>query len=728
MNMVWPAATEWLGLFSEYLIKTTLVLFVCLLMVSLSRRQAAAVRHFLLSFFLIGLLLLPVFSVFRIGWETNLLPARTTGMEFRSAPMDQGPSEAGALRARPPAPMPEAAGRKLSEVRGILTASGPAVSLATGLSWFLGASLPFLWSAGLGLLLAKLSLGILGAYRLTREGIDVSDPSWRVLLARFLAAIRIRKTVRLKSHAGIGVPITWGLFRPVILLPPGHEDWPEDQRSSALLHELGHVKRADFLVLFLVRLSLAVFWFNPLCWIVFRRIKQEQERACDELVLTAGIRPSTYAATLLLFKRTAGCRHNVSAAFLGLFGSASFHERLAAILRQKLTLKEVTMRTKLTIAVAAILAVSVIGLARPSAAVPETPLASSLLIFEAPETAVVPVQLPAVAAGNNDQEKRVEAAKEQAKKAEEQKRTIVITNKQGEKVPIEIITTRGDATGRIKVARALTLKKGAEGEIILVDADGKELRALKGEPLRMTVEGKDLTIIREGSAFRIEKGDQLYLIPGKDKEEARVRVALRRLKAVDESGAEKFAVYVQNRTDEQPRLYRLAVGKAAEVKAKLSELSENLLQIKEKETEKAQLQKVIERLKATRKTPTEKPAVKIMAVRKPKTLIAVKPKVAGAAGSKLYVMDAGKEVMTVWIADGTGFAVLFGVGAGEGKQQIYERVLARVKQELPAGYAVEPEFNEKSGDVTLIIFGPEPQPVSTELIKKVAEVIRAEIK
>jgi hypothetical protein len=51
-----------------------------------------------------------------------------------------------------------------------------------------------------------------------------------------------------------------------------------------------------------------------------------------------------------------------------------------------------------------------------------------------------------------------------------------------------------------------------------------------------------------------------------------------------------------------------------------------------------------------------------------------------------------------------------------------------VKQELPAGYAVDPEFDEKSGSVTLKITGPDTQKMSIELIKKVAEAIRAEIK
>jgi hypothetical protein len=63
--------------------------------------------------------------------------------------------------------------------------------------------------------------------------------------------------------------------------------------------------------------------------------------ACDELVLRAGIRPSAYAASLLAFRRSAGFRWNPSAALLGFVRRSSFQDRMAAILKQKLTIMEV---------------------------------------------------------------------------------------------------------------------------------------------------------------------------------------------------------------------------------------------------------------------------------------------------------------------------------------------------------------------------------------------------
>jgi len=52
------------------------------------------------------------------------------------------------------------------------------------------------------------------------------------------------------------------------------------------LHELGHLKRGDILVNWLMALPLVLHWFNPLVWYAIQRIRVDGESACDALALS----------------------------------------------------------------------------------------------------------------------------------------------------------------------------------------------------------------------------------------------------------------------------------------------------------------------------------------------------------------------------------------------------------------------------------------------------------
>lgn len=102
----------------------------------------------------------------------------------------------------------------------------------------------------------------------------------------------------LQSEAVTG-PLTWGLLRPVIVLPTGAQAWPASHRAAALAHERAHIARRDWIVHLCVWSVSALFWFHPLVWWARRELAREAEHAADDATLAQGIRPSDYANLLV---------------------------------------------------------------------------------------------------------------------------------------------------------------------------------------------------------------------------------------------------------------------------------------------------------------------------------------------------------------------------------------------------------------------------------------------
>jgi len=106
--------------------------------------------------------------------------------------------------------------------------------------------------------------------------------------------------VPVRSSPAIPEPSVVGVFRPVILLPQGIDvQLTPAQLESVLLHEMAHVHRHDNLTGLIHRAVEVLFWFHPLIWWIGARLSDERERACDEDVLSAGIKAKTYAESIL---------------------------------------------------------------------------------------------------------------------------------------------------------------------------------------------------------------------------------------------------------------------------------------------------------------------------------------------------------------------------------------------------------------------------------------------
>jgi TonB family protein len=106
--------------------------------------------------------------------------------------------------------------------------------------------------------------------------------------------------VRILGSTSVPVPVTVGIFKPVIILP-AHllRDIDEEVLTTAIGHELVHVSRRDYLTNLVYEVIYLPLSFHPALALVRRRIKQTRELCCDESVATKLLRAETYARSLV---------------------------------------------------------------------------------------------------------------------------------------------------------------------------------------------------------------------------------------------------------------------------------------------------------------------------------------------------------------------------------------------------------------------------------------------
>jgi carboxyl-terminal processing protease len=155
------------------------------------------------------------------------------------------------------------------------------------------------WLAGACLTLAPAALGLLSLRRLARRSRIVSGGPLLVGLQHVKELLGLRCSVRLLESRERSMPMTWGIWRPTILLPEHAQQWSSDRLQMVLLHELAHFQRRDCLTQLLAQIARAVYWFNPLAWLAERQLRVLQEQACDDLVLSRGVNAADYAEQLL---------------------------------------------------------------------------------------------------------------------------------------------------------------------------------------------------------------------------------------------------------------------------------------------------------------------------------------------------------------------------------------------------------------------------------------------
>jgi len=273
-------SNAWLTLLRDLSVKSALFLLAAWALTLAMRRASAAARHLVWLLTFAGLVALPLLSVTLPSRPVPVLPVASVAAV--SVPIAAAPE---AVPDRLPAPFVPAPSPSVRPMPPAPPARPPLLCL--------------LWLLGVTLFLAPVILGLALAGRRIRRCSPVTDPAVLALAAEAARRLGVRRSVALRSSPSVSVPVTFGLMRPVILLPDGAASWPAERLRVALLHELAHVRRGDWAAQMAARLVCALFWHSPLAWPAARMLRAEAERACDDLVLSAGVPAPDYAQHLL---------------------------------------------------------------------------------------------------------------------------------------------------------------------------------------------------------------------------------------------------------------------------------------------------------------------------------------------------------------------------------------------------------------------------------------------
>jgi beta-lactamase regulating signal transducer with metallopeptidase domain len=354
---VW--SEQWIAALLDAAVKGTALLGFAALAASVLRKRSAAIRQLVWVLALGVLLVLPLVSQALpawqvlpswVRWQAPRPPVNQTieeppkgasqGMERPKLPLEFTPTtETNTLESPTIAKTPinvkpvESAEPKvatISEISRAEPSSRATAPPAAGILFWL----TLVWAVGLIVCLTPLVLGRISLWRLAR-GARRFDGSWDQLVRKASRALGMHSQPVLLMSRREPMPMVWGVFRPKLLLPAEARNWSDDRRWVVLLHELSHAKRHDCLAKLIAHVTCAVYWFNPLCWMAFKQMQREAEVACDDLVVTAGHRPSDYAQHLL--EIASGLNSGVLAAYssIALARPSEIESRLLSILDPK---------------------------------------------------------------------------------------------------------------------------------------------------------------------------------------------------------------------------------------------------------------------------------------------------------------------------------------------------------------------------------------------------------
>ena len=192
---------------------------------------------------------------------------------------------------------------------------------------------------------------------------------------KWLGERPLKRRISVRQSDRISAPLTYGIFRPVILLPKKMDWKKEKQLQYVLSHEYVHICRYDTVTKLVAALALCIHWFNPFVWVMYFLFNRDIELACDESVIRQLGEKSKSAYSLMLIDMEAAKSGLLP--FCNSFSKNAIEERITAVMKTKKTsLFAICIAAVLIVGVTTAFATSAAGMGETDA-IPDTDFSDS---------------------------------------------------------------------------------------------------------------------------------------------------------------------------------------------------------------------------------------------------------------------------------------------------------------------------------------------------------------
>jgi len=142
------------------------------------------------------------------------------------------------------------------------------------------------WLIGIVFLILRFAGGMLYTRKIRRFQVVLLPEEWILKIEEIATRLSIRRKVTAFFSPLAKIPMTLGVFKPVILFPVSVFTGLSAREIEAIIaHELAHVLRNDYIFNIIQSMVEIIFFFHPAIWIISAKIRKERENSCDNIAI-----------------------------------------------------------------------------------------------------------------------------------------------------------------------------------------------------------------------------------------------------------------------------------------------------------------------------------------------------------------------------------------------------------------------------------------------------------